>query len=158
MTLPEKLAKFNLVLTGVWLVLSAPSLLWWSTSILWVIVISLWANIVGHFSAYLAGRAEIAQATGYNLTPKDKEWLIDQMNQMGETEVNQAPQYGTSAHVYFSTSCYHDNHSYCKNESGAMGTKVPGKCKFCDAKCRCWCHAGPERPSELREDEQMELF
>lgn len=75
MTIAAKLARLNLISTFVWLVLVFPSLLWWKNSILWVIVISLWANIVGHFSAYLAARSEVAQEKGYNLTELDKEWL-----------------------------------------------------------------------------------
>lgn len=76
MSTAAKLARFNLYFTFLWLILVVPSLLWWKDSILWVIVISLWANIVGHFSAYIAGRAELAQQKGYNLTEMDKAWII----------------------------------------------------------------------------------
>jgi hypothetical protein len=31
---------------------------------------------------------------------------------------------------YFSTSCLHELHETCK-----------GKCKFCEERCRCPCHA-----------------
>lgn len=79
MTTAEKLARFNLYFTFLWLALTVPSLLWWSNSILWVIVISLWANIVGHFSAYIAARSEVAQLKGYNLNDLDKEWLSELM-------------------------------------------------------------------------------
>lgn len=76
MTTADKLARFNLYFTFLWLALTVPSLLWWKDSILWVIVISLWANIVGHFSAYLAARSEAAQLKGYNLSDLDKAWLM----------------------------------------------------------------------------------
>lgn len=54
------LRKFNLVATFVWLSLIVPTLLWWKDSILWVALMSIWANIIGHFSAYMAARAERA--------------------------------------------------------------------------------------------------
>lgn len=44
-------------------------------------------------------------------------------------------------HEYFSTGCLHGEHSYCQSMTGFAGTKRPGKCKFCDAQCRCECHA-----------------
>lgn len=74
-SIADKLAKFNLILTFVWVALTAPSLTWWKNSILWVILISLWANIVGHFSAYIAARSERAQQEGHNLTEADKKWI-----------------------------------------------------------------------------------
>lgn len=64
-------------------------------------------------------------------------------------------------HDYLSTSCYHNEHEYCKTSviSPVLGTKIPAKCKFCDAKCRCTCHGfGSDGPEQLRQDEQMELF
>lgn len=79
MTTAEKLARFNLIFTFVWIALTAPSLLWWKDSILWVILISIWANIVGHFSAYLAARSEAAQSQGHNLTEADRQWLVAEM-------------------------------------------------------------------------------
>jgi hypothetical protein len=76
-TTAVKLARFNLTMSFVWIVLTVPSLLFWKNSILWVIVISLWANIVGHFSAYIAARSEAAQQKGHNLTEQDRAWVID---------------------------------------------------------------------------------
>lgn len=43
-------------------------------------------------------------------------------------------------HVYFSTSCFHNDHDYCKSETGLIGNKTPGVCKFCSAPCICACH------------------
>lgn len=88
MSTAEKLARFNLWMTFLWIALTPPSVLFWSESILWVIVISLWANIVGHFSAYLASRTEIAQEQGHNLTKQDREWLTHQMKLSFESEPN----------------------------------------------------------------------
>lgn len=51
--------RCNLALTGVWGVLIVPTLLWWKQSVLWVALMSLYANIVGHWSAYQASRAEV---------------------------------------------------------------------------------------------------
>jgi len=50
---------FNLVMTGVWAALFIPTLLWWKQSVLWVAIMSLYANVVGHWSAYQASRAEV---------------------------------------------------------------------------------------------------
>lgn len=50
--------RFNLVMTAVWAFLLIPTLLWWKQSVLWVSVMSLYANVVGHWSAYQASRAE----------------------------------------------------------------------------------------------------
>lgn len=45
-------------LTLVWLLLVAPTLLWWRESVLWVALMSLWANIAAHAAAWQAARAE----------------------------------------------------------------------------------------------------
>jgi hypothetical protein len=60
---PQQLRKSNLILTYVWIMLILPTLLWWKDSILWVALMSIWANVVGHFSAYIASRAEEESAT-----------------------------------------------------------------------------------------------
>lgn len=49
-------------------------------------------------------------------------------------------------HEYLSTGCLHGQHDYCRNPTGAAGAKKPASCKFCDAPCRCACHARP-RPA-----------
>lgn len=41
------------------------------------------------------------------------------------------------AHVYLSTSCFHQNHKYCQSETGLIGLKTPGVCK---------CHAEKREP------------
>jgi hypothetical protein len=53
-------SKFHLTFTFFWITLIAPTMIWWKESILWVALMSLYANIVGHFSAYQAARAEEA--------------------------------------------------------------------------------------------------
>lgn len=50
-------------------------------------------------------------------------------------------------HVYLSTSCFHGDHNYCKRETGLLGNKIPGVCKFCQAPCICSCHAEKESDS-----------
>lgn len=50
--------RLHLVLTLVWAGALLPTLLWWRESILWVAFMSLYANVVGHWSAYQASRAE----------------------------------------------------------------------------------------------------
>ncbi len=52
--------RFHLLLMFAWILLIPPTLIWWKDSILWVLIISLYANIIGHFSAYQAVRAEEA--------------------------------------------------------------------------------------------------
>lgn len=46
------------------------------------------------------------------------------------------------AHRYLSTACFHGDHDYCKSMTGYHGEKRPARCKFCDARCACFCH-GP---------------
>jgi hypothetical protein len=43
---------------------------------------SIWANVVGHFSAYVAARAEKVQGEGYNLTEADKRWILAQLQEV----------------------------------------------------------------------------
>lgn len=43
-------------------------------------------------------------------------------------------------HIYFSTSCLHDDHRYCQQQTGNMGLKNPSECKFCNRNCVCLCH------------------
>lgn len=58
------LRRFHAVMTGVWMVLTVPSLLWWKDSILWVILLSVWANTASHFGAWQGARAEDAANGG----------------------------------------------------------------------------------------------
>lgn len=51
-------SRFHLAMTGTWALLAAPTVIWWRESILWVAFMSLYANMVGHWSAYQAARAE----------------------------------------------------------------------------------------------------
>lgn len=43
-------------------------------------------------------------------------------------------------HEYLSTGCLHGEHIYCQSMTGRAGPKVPASCKFCGARCQCWCH------------------
>lgn len=56
------LRRFHAAMTVLWLVLAAPSLIWWKNSILWVILLSVWANVASHFGAWQGARAEDAAA------------------------------------------------------------------------------------------------
>jgi hypothetical protein len=58
------LTRFHLVMTIGWAVMLVPTLLWWKDSILWVATMSLYANVVGHWSAHQASRAEKEAASG----------------------------------------------------------------------------------------------
>ncbi|WP_101791019.1 hypothetical protein [Nonomuraea indica] len=51
-------ARVQLALALVWMLLIAPTLIWWRDSVLWVALMSLWANIAAHLSAWQAARAE----------------------------------------------------------------------------------------------------
>lgn len=53
--------RLHLTLTLAWFVLIVPTILLWRDSVLWVALISCYANAVGHFSAWQATRAEIAE-------------------------------------------------------------------------------------------------
>ncbi|MEV0151547.1 MULTISPECIES: hypothetical protein [unclassified Nonomuraea] len=55
---PSAWRTFHLVMTAVWATLLIPTMIWWRDSVLWVAVMSIWANVVGHWSAYQAARAE----------------------------------------------------------------------------------------------------
>ena len=50
----------HLVLTGLWALLIIPTVFWWKESILWIGMISVYANVVSHWTAYQASRAEQA--------------------------------------------------------------------------------------------------
>ena len=57
-------------LTGVWILLVIPTLIWWRDSIFWVAFMSLWANAASHAAAALAARAAAEQvATSHRRRP-----------------------------------------------------------------------------------------
>ncbi len=44
-------------------------------------------------------------------------------------------------HWYLSTSCLHDACEHCQSTASVHGgTKEPGQCKYCPARCRHRCH------------------
>lgn len=53
--------RFHAFMTGTWVALIIPTVLWWRESILWVAIMSVWANIAAHFSAYQGARSERKQ-------------------------------------------------------------------------------------------------
>jgi len=42
-----------------WLALVMPTVLVWHSSILWVALLSIWANVISHFTAYIAARVDV---------------------------------------------------------------------------------------------------
>jgi hypothetical protein len=46
----------------------------------------------------------------------------------------------TGRHVYLSTGCLAGRHDYCQAMTGQQGEKRPGRSKFSDAPCICFCH------------------
>lgn len=65
--------KLHLGLTLLWAIAVIPTLLWWRESILWVAFMSLYANVVGHWSAYQAARAEKVQKSSRGQPGADEE-------------------------------------------------------------------------------------
>lgn len=66
---------------------------------------------------------------------------VTQIRDTLTTEPEADPPASTRAtHQYLSTGCLHDKHDYCQSMTGHAGAKRPAQCKFCDAKCVCWCH------------------
>jgi hypothetical protein len=55
---PTTTVKMHKYLTFAWGLLAVPTILWWRESIFWVAFMSLYANLVGHWSAYTAAKAE----------------------------------------------------------------------------------------------------
>lgn len=50
--------RLHAALTGLWLLLAIPTVLWWRDSVAWVALMSLYANVAGHWAAWQAARAE----------------------------------------------------------------------------------------------------
>jgi hypothetical protein len=58
---PAFLRAFHGTLTGVWLLLIVPSLVWWRESVPWLVFMSVWANVAGHFASWQAARVEVKE-------------------------------------------------------------------------------------------------
>ncbi len=53
----------------------------------------------------------------------------------------------TAPHDYLSTACLHGEHGYCSAATKPDGRpKFPARCKWCNARCRCDCHADTGAP------------
>jgi hypothetical protein len=52
--------RLHLMLTWLWVLLIVPTILWWKESILFIGIVSVYANVVSHWTAYQAARAEKA--------------------------------------------------------------------------------------------------
>jgi hypothetical protein len=57
--------RLHLILTWCWVLLIVPTIFWWKESILFIGIVSVYANVVSHWTAYQAARAEKA-ANGDN--------------------------------------------------------------------------------------------
>ena len=56
---PKFIRTINGWFVILWLILAVPTFVWWNKSILWVLVLSLWANIISHYTAWIAARTEV---------------------------------------------------------------------------------------------------
>lgn len=52
--------KLHLILTGLWSLLVIPTVIWWKDSILFIGIVSVYANVVSHWTAFQAAKAEEA--------------------------------------------------------------------------------------------------
>jgi len=55
-----KLKRFHAMMTGLWMLLIVPGILFWRDSVPFLVGISIYANVAGHFSAWQGTRAEAA--------------------------------------------------------------------------------------------------
>jgi hypothetical protein len=55
----KQLLAFNKWATIVWILRIIPTVAWWTESVLWIGLMSIWANVVSHFTAWIAARAEL---------------------------------------------------------------------------------------------------
>lgn len=56
---PKFIRTANGYLVLFWVTLVIPTLLLWSKSVLWVALLSIWANVISHYTAWLAARVEV---------------------------------------------------------------------------------------------------
>jgi|SRR5579859_1676486 len=56
---PRFIRKLNLTFTIVWFTLIIPTLTVWTHSVLWVAILSIWANVISHYTAWVAARVEV---------------------------------------------------------------------------------------------------
>lgn len=54
------LRRFHALCTVLFLILIAPTLVWWQHSVPYLVWLSVWANVISHASAWQAARAEHA--------------------------------------------------------------------------------------------------
>ncbi len=57
----RRLLRLHAVLMAVWLLLTIPTLLYWSNSIQWLVWMSIYAIVAGHFAAWQAARVEVLE-------------------------------------------------------------------------------------------------
>jgi hypothetical protein len=52
--------RLHLILTWAWVLLLVPTIFWWKDSILFIGMASVYANVVSHWTAWQAAKAEDA--------------------------------------------------------------------------------------------------
>lgn len=58
--------RLHLYLTLFWCVLIVPTVIWWKDSILFIGIVSVYANVVSHWTAFQAARAEEAVSNDHD--------------------------------------------------------------------------------------------
>ncbi|MDX3714400.1 hypothetical protein PV733_36845 [Streptomyces europaeiscabiei] len=95
---------------------------------------------LGHAETELAGvralRDRWVQAGPPPLGTPTSRWWDRRLAELGATLQSEKP----GVHRYLSTGCLHGDHAYCQNMTGLNGSKRPGECKHCQARCICGCH------------------
>lgn len=56
---PINIRRVNGWATVAWFAVGIPLSVIWSQSILWVALISIWANVISHYTAWVAARVEV---------------------------------------------------------------------------------------------------
>jgi ABC-type lipoprotein release transport system permease subunit len=53
--------RLHALLMAIWLLLTVPTLMFWSSSIEWLVWMSIYAIVAGHFAAWQASRVEVLE-------------------------------------------------------------------------------------------------
>ncbi len=75
---PRVIRTINFWATTFWVGLIIPTVFLWSRSILWVALLSIWANVISHYTAYLAARVEVRE--------EDIETTVEHIEDVEEAE------------------------------------------------------------------------
>lgn len=58
-THPPIIRRINAYATGFWCLMAIPCIVLWRSSVLFVAIISLWANVISHYTAWVAADADV---------------------------------------------------------------------------------------------------